>query len=121
MVMGIRLFVRKEETSVPPNQVNNSIQMFLSAFAVGITNPAAILTFLFAFSYFGIVGEIGWIGGIQLVAGVFIGTYIWWGLLSAAVSFIKNKTENGNFFYMNKIFGSLLTLFGLVVYTKIIQ
>ena len=121
MVMGIRLFVRKEETSVPPNQVNNSIQMFLSAFAVGITNPAAILTFLFAFSYFGIAGETGWIGGIQLVAGVFIGTYIWWGLLSAAVSFIKNKTENGNFFYMNKIFGSLLTLFGLVVYTKIIQ
>ncbi len=64
MVMGIRLFVRKEETSVSPNQVNDSIQMF---------------------------------------------------------SFIKNKTENGNFSYMNKIFGSLLILFGLVVYTKIIQ
>ena len=28
MVMGIRLFVRKEETSVSPNQVNDSIQMF---------------------------------------------------------------------------------------------
>ncbi len=120
MVMGIRLFVRKEETSVLAGKVSGSIQMFLSSFAVGITNPAAILTFLFAFSYFGITKEAGWMGGIQLVAGVFVGTYIWWGLLSAAVSVIKKKMENRSFPYMNKVFGTILVLFGIAVYIKII-
>ncbi len=88
MVMGIRLFVRKEETSVLAGKVSGSIQMFLSSFAVGITNPAAVLTFLFAFSYFGITKEAGWAGGIQLV--------------------------------MNKVFGTILILFGIAVYIKII-
>ena len=40
-------------------------KIFLSSFAVGIMNPAAILTFLFAFSWFGIaggsVGKNGWL------------------------------------------------------------
>lgn len=120
MLMGIRLFISKEGNSVPPNQVSGGMQMFLSSFAVGITNPAAILTFLFAFSYFDITKETGWVGGIQLVAGVFVGTYIWWGLLSAAVSVIKKKTENRSFPYMSKVFGSILILFGIAVYIKII-
>ncbi len=120
MVMGIRLFVRKEEASVPVRKVSGSIQMFLSSFAVGITNPAAVLTFLFAFSYFGITKEAGWAGGIQLVAGVFVGTYLWWGLLSAAVSFIKKAMKNRSFPYMNKVFGTILILFGIAVYIKII-
>ena len=120
IAMGIRLVVCKKETSALQNQVGGHIQMFLSSFAVGITNPAAILTFLFAFSYFGFTGEAGWAGGIQLVAGVFIGTYIWWGLLSAASDFVKRKTENRSFPYMNKVFGSILILFGVVVYMKMI-
>lgn len=121
MVMGIRLFARKEDTSVQPGQVSSGIQMFLSSFVIGITNPAAILTFLFAFSYFGITDEGGLSGGIQLVAGVFFGTYIWWGLLSAVVSYIKKKTENRSFPYMNKVFGTILILFGIAVYLKLVK
>lgn len=46
--LGIRLFLRKgEEAEVP--KVSGRWRMFLTSFVVGITNPAAILTFLFAF------------------------------------------------------------------------
>ena len=56
LFMGIRLLFRKgEEAEVP--EVSGKVRMFLSSFAVGITNPAAILTFLFAFSWFGIAGD----------------------------------------------------------------
>lgn len=48
LYLGIRLFFRKgEEAEVP--EVSGRCRMFLTSFAVGITNPAAILTFLFAF------------------------------------------------------------------------
>ena len=48
LYLGIRLFFRKgEEAEVP--KVLGRWRMFLTSFAVGITNSAAILTFLFAF------------------------------------------------------------------------
>jgi len=116
--MGLSLILRKKETEKPQNQVTGGIKMFLTSFVVGITNPAAILTFLFAFSYFGISGNIGLFGGVQLVSGVFIGTYIWWSALSAIVSLIKKKTGNCNMKRANKVFGVILTLFGAVVLVK---
>ena len=91
------------------------MKMFLSSFAVGITNPAAILTFLFAFSYFGISAGAGLLRGIMLVYGVFIGTYIWWGTLTAVTNIIKRKTRKFSFRYMNRIFGTVLCLFGIFV------
>ena len=118
LVMGISLILRKKEVRKPQKQVTGGIQMFLSSFAVGITNPAAILTFLFAFSYFGITSQSGWSGGMQLVVGVFIGTYIWWGSLTAAVAFIKRKMGNHSFRHMNKVFGTVLILFSAVVFMK---
>lgn len=118
LIMGIKLAVLKKEEIVPQAQGLSGIKMFLSSFAIGITNPAAIVTFLFAFSYFEIAGQTDWIQGMLLVVGVFIGTYIWWTLLSILVSFIKKKTTTYNFQYMNKIFGVFLLLFGVVIFIK---
>lgn len=118
VAMGLNLILRKKESEKPQKQVSGNIKMFLTSFAVGITNPAAILTFLFAFSYFGISGNIGFSGGVQLVAGVFIGTYIWWGSLSAVVDLIKKKTGNCSLNRANKVFGVILMLFGIVVFIK---
>lgn len=119
-IMGIRLFLRKDEVIFVQKPVAGDVKMFLSSFAVGITNPAAILTFLFAFSYFGINGNIGTNQGIQLVAGVFVGTYIWWTTLSAFVCFIKRRTENHSFHSMNRVFGTILSLFGAAIFVKTI-
>lgn len=118
LTMGIRLIVRREEAGEPLKQVQGKIKMFLSSFAVGITNPAAILTFLVAFSYFGIAGRTGWFRGIQLAAGVFIGTYLWWIVLSTAVNRMKKKAGEHGFRHRNKIFGTVLLLFGMAVFMR---
>ena len=90
MFMGIRLLLRKgEEAAV--SAVSGKWKMFLSSFAVGSTNPAAILTFLFAFSWFGITEGSTLRNGWLVVAGVFMGTYLWWGGLSAAVALARKK------------------------------
>ena len=115
LVMGIHMICTR------PNQVQSAsgsagdFRMFLSSFLVGITNPAAILTFLFAFSYFGIAGNCGIAGGISLVCGVFIGTYIWWGTLSGLVMLLKKKAKKKHLQNMNRLFGSILVLFGAVI------
>lgn len=118
LAMGLSLIIKKREKTDLKEQAERGIKMFLSSFAVGITNPAAILTFLFAFSYFGITGKTGVFHGIQLVAGVFIGTCIWWCLLSAAVVYVKKKTGDRSFWHMNQIFGVILALFGVAVFVR---
>lgn len=120
-VMGLSLIIRKKKAEDPQEQqkqATGKAKMFVTSFAVGITNPAAILTFLFAFSYLGISGIMGWNNGILLVVGVFIGTYVWWGALTAAVSLIKRKTRNCSLNRANKVFGVILILFAAVVLAK---
>lgn len=116
MFLGIRLLLRKEEAEVPA--VSGKWKMFLSSFAVGITNPAAILTFLFAFSWFGITEGSTSGNGWLVVVGVFMGTYLWWGGLSVAVALARKKKRMGSFQKMNRIFGTVLSLFGILVFIR---
>ena len=119
LFMGLHLLFGKGEQKEVPS-VSGRIRMFLSSFFVGITNPAAILTFLFAFSYFGISGETNLLQGMWLVMGVFLGTYLWWGVLSASVNIMKSRQKKDHFQTMNRIFGVILCLFGVVIFIRII-
>lgn len=119
LMMGISQFVKKTGEKSPQKPAEGA-KMFLTSFVVGITNPAAILTFIFAFTYFGIAEISGVLNGISLVTGVFIGTYIWWTALSGFVYIINRKSGNRGFPYMNKIFGVILILFSAVIFGKII-
>jgi len=120
LAMGVRLFIGKEDVEVSEKQGGGDIRMFLSSFVVGITNPTAILTFLFAFSYFGITDGTNVLQEIHLAAGVFIGTFLWWLILSASVVFLREKTGRCGFRYMNRIFGTILIVFGTVVFIRVI-
>lgn len=117
LALGIRLFF-KEEKKVSDKE-NSGFSMFFSAFAVGITNPAAVLTFLFAFSWFGISDNLSIKEGSLLVLGVFAGTYIWWGILSFMTAFFKERTRNLQIRKMNRIFGTILAAFGMIVFIRL--
>ena len=75
LFMGIRLLFRKGEAA-EVTVVSGKVRMFLSSFVIGITNPAVILTFLFAFSWFGIAVDNTKASGWLVVLGVFGGTYL---------------------------------------------
>ncbi|MCR2024179.1 LysE family translocator [Anaerotruncus colihominis] len=120
LFLGIGLLCRKEDT---PGQEGKDVgrwRSFFSSFAIGITNPAAILTFLFAFSWFGLSGGLAFGEGALLVFGVFLGTYLWWGALTVAASFAKKKTNTIEPAQMNRLFGVILCLLGAVVWLRLI-
>lgn len=119
LVMGLRLLLKRREAGFTEAPALKMGRMFLTSFGVGITNPAAILTFLFAFSYFGVAGAVGPAQGCALVCGVFIGTYLWWSFLSFVTCAVKKKTGSNGFPYMNQIFGGILVAFGAVIYVRL--
>lgn len=119
LILGIRLLRRQEGSSMLDGETTGLLKMFFSSFAVGITNPAAILTFLFAFSWFGISGGMGLWNGLLLVCGVFIGTYLWWGVLTMGTAWAGKRAAKINLCKMNRIFGIILCLFGGAVFLRI--
>jgi threonine/homoserine/homoserine lactone efflux protein len=60
---------------------------FLSTFLLTLSNPITIFSFLTLFGGISVTSEVGfWLGATVLVMGVFIGSALWWLLLSWAVS-----------------------------------
>ena len=117
LAMGLSSLIRPQrEFSSSAEEKKEGLKLFFTSFAIGITNPAAILTFLFAFSYFGISNIDGWIEGISLVMGVFLGTYFWWGTLSVLTQIIKRRATKFKLRTMNHIFGATLCTFGLIIF-----
>lgn len=115
--MGAAFLWKKEKQGVLEEKSSLS-RMFLTSFVVGITNPAAILTFLFAFSWLGIRVQAGGAQGIGLVCGVFIGTYLWWGMLTGLTCFLKGKAGELKVWKINRIFGGILSALGAIIFIK---
>jgi len=122
VVIGISMFFKKEKTKKEEiaNNTTSIAKIFLSSFIIGITNPTVILTFLFAFSYFEIAEKMNILNGIGLVAGVFIGTLLWWIVLATLTSVLKNKFAKNGLKNLNKIFGIILIIFSLIIFIKLI-
>lgn len=114
LVISLGIFTILKKPSEKKDTVSSGVAMFLSSFIVGITNTASILTFLFAFSYFNLSIDMNLVNGILLVCGVFIGTFLWWLLLSLATNRFRSKVLDHRML-VNRILGTLLILFGLVM------
>ncbi|MGI6009975.1 MAG: LysE family translocator [Ruminococcus sp.] len=119
LMMGLKSFIHPQGELSSDKEILGGAKLFFSSFAIGITNPAAILTFLFAFSYFGISEVSGWSDGIFLVAGVFLGTYFWWGSLSVLTQLIKRRAFKLQLRTINRIFGGILCAFGIIVFLRL--
>nr|WP_288233265.1 LysE family transporter [uncultured Anaerostipes sp.] len=118
LFMGVGIIRKKAETGSVRADEKAGAAMFLSSFAVAITNPASILSFLFVFSYFGISGKVEAARGIQLAAGVFMGTFFWWGMLAAGVVRLKAKIGEQMIQKVHRCFGAVLVLFGTAIFVR---
>lgn len=116
--MGVTMLLKSPKAAKENVKIKNISATFFSSFAVGITNPAAALSFVFAFSIFNISGGLNASNGVFLVLGVFIGTMFWWTVLSGIAVIFRNKMRVGGMKKLNIIFGIILTIFAVSVIIK---
>jgi len=93
-----------------------------AAFFMAITNPGAVLAF---FAIFGGLGDFrpppgDHFGALVMVAGVAGGATSWWVLVSAIVSHFKARIDDRWLDRVNHIAGSILVLFGVLIYLDLI-
>jgi len=90
------------------------IRVYISTFFLTLTNPMTILSFMAIFAGLG-VGSMsrGYFPAGLLVAGVFIGSALWWLFLSNGVGLFGKKFNLAGLRWTNRISGIIITTFGV--------
>lgn len=87
---------------------------YLSTVALTLTNPATIISFAAVFAGVGLVGVHGVTGAEgSLVVGVFLGSALWWLILSGGVSLLRARLTPAHLAWISRASGIILLGFGV--------
>lgn len=100
--------------------MNRTLAEYLSTLSLTITNPATIFTFIAIYSSFGFTDSKSLTDSIMLVLGIFMGSSIWWALLSYIASSVSKSVETIHIIWINRISGLLIISFAIVVLIKLV-
>lgn len=113
--LGLKTFLAKPAGQVAPARGNGIVGAYVSTFLLTLTNPMTILSFAAIFAGLGGASESGDYGSAGvLVLGVFIGSALWWIILSSSASLLRTRVTPAGLRWVNKISGIIITGFGLL-------
>ncbi|MBC8161280.1 MAG: LysE family transporter [Roseiflexaceae bacterium] len=88
---------------------------YASTFVLTLTNPASIVLFSAIFASLGLFNGVGGTAaGVQLVAGVSLGSALWWLLLSVGVSLLRARFDTRAMVWVNRLSGLIILGFGVL-------
>ena len=82
-----------------------------ATFVLTLTNPTTILSFVAIFAGLG-AGAGDWLGAAALVVGVFLGSALWWLLLSGGVGLVRARVRGPALTWVNRLSGTVIAAFG---------
>lgn len=95
---------------------------YFSTLGLTITNPLTILSFVAVFAGLGLVSKSSnYFSALLLVLGVFLGSVLWWILLSGIVGFFRKSFKTRSLRVINIISGSVILTFGLLALLSLIS
>ena len=111
--LGVRTFL-----SPPAAQPTNASRMglisaYLSTFALTLTNPMTILSFIAVFAGLGLGADPTYSAATTLVLGVFAGSTLWWAALSTLVGALRTRINERTIRLINRISGGLIVALGI--------
>lgn len=102
---------RPAATAADPDDRPGLAAAFLSIYGLTLTNPATILSFAGIFAGLGLTGG-GGLDAAVLTLGVFLGSSLWWVLLTTVVGLLRERITAGVLVWINLISGAVLLVFG---------
>ena len=115
LILGLGILRKKELPHVQQDNKEAVAFYFFSSFTAAILNPATILSFMIAFTAFGISGSLNAYQGIALIIGILTGTLCWWAALSGVVAHFRKRVTDHIYKWLNRILGCFMALFGIIM------
>jgi threonine/homoserine/homoserine lactone efflux protein len=113
LYVGVRVLIQADEPEPEPLDGEAHLTAYVSTFALTITNPMTILAFAGIFARLGVSERPGFLDVSVVVAGVFIGSLMWWLALSFGIAWLRRVAGTIRLTWINRVSGAILTASGL--------
>jgi threonine/homoserine/homoserine lactone efflux protein len=113
--LGIKTVFTRPAERAASARADNFLGAYASTLLLTLTNPQTILSFAAIYAGIGVGGgKNGALSATLVVSGVFLGSTLWWCLLTAGISLLRGNLTYRWFLWINRIAGSVIILFGLL-------
>lgn len=120
--LGFKTFIALPAAEAAKAKSNSLVGAYVSTFFLTLTNPMTMLSFAAVFAGLGLASSSGnYADALVLVLGVFVGSALWWVLLSGGVSLFRSKLTLRRLQWVNRISGVAIALFGIVALLSLSQ
>jgi threonine/homoserine/homoserine lactone efflux protein len=120
LFLGVRTFRAKPaDPKIPINSMGILRSYFTTVFLT-LTNPLTIFAFIAVFAALGLGNGLRYFSASALVAGVFIGSCLWFLVLSSAVTLFKKRLDLVGLQWVNRISGVLIIFSGIIVMASLL-
>ncbi len=115
LYLGIQTFRAQPARDAALSKGNGLVGAYASTFSLTLTNPLTILSFTAIFAGLGMASAGGnYISAAVLVLGVFMGSALWWLVLSSGVSLFRARFNAWALQTVNRVSGVVIAGFGLI-------
>lgn len=113
--IGVNIFLSKPAQQVTSGNSSSYFSDCISTLCLTLANPITFLAFAAVFAGLGLVSiSKNYVSAGLLVAGVFIGSGLWWFALSTVAGAFHGKLAYSKLTWLNRISGAVITGFGLL-------
>lgn len=113
--LGIKTLLDKPAQEAAAASGQGLLGFYCSTVFLTLTNPTTILSFVAVFAGLGLANAGGdYVSAAVLVLGVFVGSALWWLLLSGGVSLLRSRFNPRAMKWLNRISGSIILIFGII-------
>jgi threonine/homoserine/homoserine lactone efflux protein len=114
LFLGVRTF--RAQPADPKLRIHSTgmVASYLYTVFLTLTNPLTIFAFIAVFATLGLVNGLNYFSASVLVAGVFIGSCLWFLLLSSGVRLFREKLNHDGLRWVNRIAGILIIVSGVI-------
>jgi threonine/homoserine/homoserine lactone efflux protein len=114
LLLGLKIFRKHTANSITNISSERVFRSYLSTVFLTLTNPLTIFAFIAVFAALGLGKRIGYFSISALVAGVFIGSCIWFLSLNSGVALFRKKINFAGLQWVNRIAGILIIISGVI-------
>lgn len=112
--LGVRAILAHPNVTAPASRAQGLLSAYATTVCLTLTNPVTILAFAAVFAGLGVTASGGnYATASALVAGVFMGSALWWFALSGAVSLLRSHLTLTRLRWVNRLSGLVVLGFGI--------